>query len=79
MALSEYIVLRFYLVQMNPTLVPNYKRILDKVNIMLSCWGEPMCVKIVAEISNRNFTNQIDSKKVAGFIMFMSSWYIGTH
>lgn len=77
------------LAQMNPTLVPNYKRVIDRVNHMLAAKGEAACVRIGAALgrafaeaagrsavmSLRNLSRQLDVKRVVGAVMFLQSWY----
>lgn len=79
----------FILSQMNPTLIPNYKRILDRINQVIVSKGEPNCVKIgasigraVAEAGGRsavfslgNFSKIIEVKRVAAALLFIESWY----
>lgn len=79
----------FALVQMNPSLVPNYKRILDRLNSVLVAKGESACAKIgaaigraVAEAGGRaaifslgNFSHSLEVKRIVGAVLFLQSWY----
>lgn len=79
----------FALMQMNPTLVPAYKRILDKINRILVSKSEALCVKIgasvgraIAEAGGRsavfsldNFSKSLEVKRVVGAVLFLQSWY----
>lgn len=79
----------FALMQGNPTLIPNYKRTLDKMNMIIASRTESQCCKIGASIgraiseasgkssifSLKNFSGQVLSSKVIGALMFLFSWY----
>lgn len=86
---SACIGLGFALVQGNPTLIPNYKRVLDRINYMIVSRNESSCVKIGAAMGRsfaesagkagiftlKNFSGQIISTNVIGAVMFLYSWY----
>ncbi len=79
----------FALQQMNPALIKNYKRILDKINQIIAFKNEPQCVKIgaaigraISEMGGRsavfsvgNFSRVIELKRVIGAFLFTQSWY----
>ena len=79
----------FAFMQGNPTLIPNYKRALDKMNLIIASRTESQCCKIGASIgraiseasgkssvfSLKNFSGQVLSSKVNGALMFLFSWY----
>lgn len=79
----------FALIQGNPTIIPNYKRMMDRINHLMVTRSESQCVKIgaslgrsIAETSGRSsiftlrsFSDQIVSSKVVGALLFFQSWY----
>lgn len=86
---SAAIGLGFALAQMNPTLISNYKRIMDRINYMVALKSESACVRIGASLgrslaevggrsavfSLRNLSKQIEVKRVVGALLFLESWY----
>lgn len=79
----------FAFMQGNPTVIPNYKRTLDRMNLIIVSRSESQCAKIGASIgravceasgkssvfSLKNFSGQIVSNKVIGAMLFLYSWY----
>lgn len=79
----------FALMQGNPTLIPNYKRTMDRINYLLVTRSEIQCVKMgaslgrtIAETSTRgaiftlkNFSGQVLCSKLVGALLFFQSWY----
>lgn len=79
----------FALMQANPTLVPNYKRTMDRINYLIATRTESQCVKIGASLgraisetsgkaaifSLKNFSGQILCTKLVGALLFFQSWY----
>lgn len=76
------------LMQANPTLVPNYKRMMDRINYLLVTRAESPCVKIGASLgraisetsgkaaifSLKNFGGQVLCTKLVGALLFFHSW-----
>jgi len=81
--------LGFALMQANPTLVPNYKRAMDRMNYLLVTRTESQCVKIGASLgkaisetsarcaiySLKNYSGQVLGTKLVGALLFFQSWY----
>jgi len=79
----------FLLAQMNPVLIDNYKRSIDRINHMIVSKSEAMSVKIGATIgrslaeaggrsvifSLRNLTGYLEVKRVVGALLFIQSWF----
>lgn len=79
----------FALMQGNPTLIPNYKRTMDRMNFLLVTRSESTCVKIGASLgrslsetshrgaifSLKNFSGQVLCSKLIGALLFFQSWY----
>lgn len=79
----------FALMQANPTLVPNYKRTMDRINYLLVTRSESQCVKIGASLgkaisetsarcaiySLKNYSGQVLCTKLVGALLFFQSWY----
>lgn len=79
----------FCLMQGNPSLIPNYKRTMDRINYIIVSRVESSCSKIgallgrsIAETSGKaaifsikNFSDQVISTKVAGALLFLFFWY----
>lgn len=86
---SACIAMGFLLMQCNPFLVKNYKRIIDSINRIIVDRCEESCVKHGAVIgrgiseaggrniifSIRNMNNKITPDRVAGAILFLNHWY----
>lgn len=79
----------FAMIQGNPTIIPNYKRMMDRISHLIVARSESHCVKIgaslgraIAETSGRSaiftlrsFNEQVVSSKVVGALLFFHSWY----
>lgn len=79
----------FAMMQGNPSLIPNYKRTMDRINYVIVSRVESSCTKIGAAIgrsiaeasgkaaifSIKNYSGQVLSTKVVGALMFLHSWY----
>ncbi|KAI4291066.1 26S proteasome regulatory subunit N2 [Pancytospora philotis] len=79
----------FALVQTNPSIIPNYKRIIDRLHTSIVSKAESSCVKIgaaigrsIVELGGRsaifsltNFSRNLEVKRIAGALLFLQSWY----
>lgn len=79
----------FVIMQCNPSLVPNYRRIVDRLNKLIVDKKEEGCVELGAVFgrglseaggrnvvfSVRNMSDVISADRVAGAILFLHYWY----
>lgn len=90
---SALIGVGFFLAQKNKKTLPNFKRIVERLNLLIVEKQENNCNNIGAIIGRSlmegggrnivygvtNLYNKIDTMKVTGYILFMQYWYSYSH